>query len=104
MKGKSIVERSASAPVQQGIEFHPSQDLAWLVVMSLVTISAVMAQVYAYVPKLRRRESSGSTSRHEAMCHRCKYFNNNLYLKCAIHPGTVLTEASIDCKDYYPKK
>jgi hypothetical protein len=104
MKGKPIVERSTNAPAQQGIEFIPSQDLAWLMLMSLVMLSAVMAQVYAYVPKLGRRQSAGSKSRHEDMCHRCQYFNNNLYLKCAIHPGTVLTEASIDCKDYCPKQ
>jgi hypothetical protein len=104
MKEKSIVERSASAPSQSGIEFIPSQDLVWLMLMSLVMLSAVVAQVYAYVPKLRRRQSAGSKSRHEDTCHRCQYFHNNLYLKCAIHPGTVLTEASIDCKDYCPKK
>ena len=33
-------------------------------------------------------------------CNRCRYFNNNYYIKCAVHPSNVLTERSFDCRDY----
>jgi hypothetical protein len=105
MREKSIVERSANNITQQGSDSIPAYyNLAWLVLMILVTISAVVAQVYAYLPKLRRRHSSNLDQRHQDNCHRCQYFHNNLYLKCTIHPGTVLTEESIDCKDFCPKQ
>lgn len=37
-------------------------------------------------------------------CNRCRYFNNNCYIKCAIHPSNVLTERSFDCRDYHSKQ
>ncbi len=35
-------------------------------------------------------------------CNGCHYFESNPYLKCSIHPITVLTEDAIDCTDYAP--
>ncbi len=104
MSGNLIVERSSNTTTGQASQSIPSYDLAWVVLMTLVMLSAVVAQVYAYIPKLRQRQSSKTIQRHQTTCHRCKYFHNNLYLKCALHPGAVLTEESIDCKDYCPKK
>ncbi|QNP28565.1 hypothetical protein [Cylindrospermopsis curvispora] len=37
-------------------------------------------------------------------CKNCKFFSNNHYLKCAVKPDIVLTEAAIDCSEYCPKK
>jgi hypothetical protein len=102
MKGNSIIEKSTNSPAPQGMEILPLQDLGWLMMIILVMLAAVLAQVYAYIPKFRRRQSSDLAQRND-LCYRCKYFNNNLYLKCALHPGTVLTEASVDCKDYCQK-
>jgi len=39
----------------------------------------------------------------QASCHRCRFFNNNAYLKCAVHPCTVLTSQAKDCSDYWPQ-
>jgi hypothetical protein len=33
-------------------------------------------------------------------CNNCQYFESNPYLKCSVHPLTVLTEDAIDCIDY----
>ena len=35
-------------------------------------------------------------------CKRCRYYNNSLYLRCAVHPSKALTEHAIDCSDYCP--
>jgi hypothetical protein len=35
-------------------------------------------------------------------CHRCQYLGNDSYLRCALHPSTVLTKEAIDCQDYHP--
>ncbi len=32
-------------------------------------------------------------------CCNCQFFNKNPYLKCAVHPTIVMTEAAIDCPD-----
>lgn len=40
---------------------------------------------------------------HQAPCKKCQFYSNNHYLKCAIHPSTVLTEKAIGCSDYCPQ-
>jgi hypothetical protein len=30
-------------------------------------------------------------------------FNNNRYLRCALHPVTGMTEQAVNCRDYCPK-
>jgi hypothetical protein len=40
---------------------------------------------------------------HNVSCHRCRFFNNNSYLKCAVHPCTVLTSEAKNCSDYWPE-
>jgi hypothetical protein len=37
-------------------------------------------------------------------CKSCQFFSYNSYLKCAVRPSQVLTDAAIDCPDYCPKK
>ncbi|AFZ21513.1 hypothetical protein Mic7113_5909 [Allocoleopsis franciscana PCC 7113] len=33
-------------------------------------------------------------------CKGCRFFTNNPYLKCTVHPSTVLTKQSLNCPDY----
>jgi hypothetical protein len=33
-------------------------------------------------------------------CKNCQFFNNNYYLKCAVHPSTALTKEAFNCSDY----
>ncbi|MGB7441512.1 MAG: hypothetical protein WA919_10620 [Coleofasciculaceae cyanobacterium] len=34
-------------------------------------------------------------------CYNCRFFNNNAYLKCAVHPSTVLSIVAKNCPDYW---
>lgn len=36
-------------------------------------------------------------------CENCQFFNNNYFLKCAVHPTTALTKQALNCSDYSPK-
>lgn len=36
-------------------------------------------------------------------CHKCVYFSQNHYLKCAVQPSIVLTEESMNCSDFCPQ-
>ncbi|WP_414620393.1 hypothetical protein [Calothrix sp. CCY 0018] len=39
---------------------------------------------------------------HKTPCSKCRYFNNNSYLKCAVQPEKVMTKEAKDCQDYCP--
>ncbi|NEU77127.1 hypothetical protein PI95_032670 [Hassallia byssoidea VB512170] len=36
-------------------------------------------------------------------CQNCEFFCSNNYLKCAVQPSMVMTEAAKNCSDYSPK-
>ena len=36
-------------------------------------------------------------------CRNCRFFAKNQYLKCAVHPFTVLTAQAVNCSDFYSK-
>lgn len=36
-------------------------------------------------------------------CSKCRYFNDNAYLKCAVQPEKVMTKEAKDCQDYCPQ-
>ncbi len=48
-------------------------------------------------------QSHKDNSLHQLPCHNCRYFSNNNYFKCAVHPSTVLTEEAMNCRDYHPQ-
>lgn len=37
---------------------------------------------------------------HKFPCRSCRYFEDNPYLKCAVHPDNALTVRSLNCSDY----
>ena len=39
---------------------------------------------------------------HQLPCRNCRFFTNNHYLYCTVHPSIVLTEQALDCSDYCP--
>jgi hypothetical protein len=99
------VHLSHSQPVyspsssSSSLQTIPAPDIAYLVVINLVVISAIVVSIYACIPK-RRHHSLLFKVSHQTRCHSCKYFSTNSYLKCALHPTSVLTEQAIDCSDY----
>ncbi|MEG3436450.1 hypothetical protein V0288_04905 [Pannus brasiliensis CCIBt3594] len=36
-------------------------------------------------------------------CASCRFFSNNVYLKCAVRPSDALTDRAVDCPDYRPR-
>lgn len=103
MEAKSIATQPSNSlpPSQRGIETLPALDAAFLMIVSLVLLSAIAALVYACIPK-RWQHSFIFKPPPKTLCHRCRYFSDNSYLKCALHPVTALTEQAVDCADYCP--
>lgn len=76
-------------------------DIAVVTVL-LLTLSAILAQIYIYLPKLKFGKSN-LKNRPQVKCDRCQYFHNNLYLKCTLHPADAMTERASNCMDFEAK-
>jgi hypothetical protein len=102
------VQPSSSPAINQRSDapFSPL-NYAFLIIISFVLLSAIGLTIrgltWAYRYK-RHQQSSSVQPAHQMPCQRCQYFGPNPYLKCAIHPVTVMTEASADCSDYWPNR
>jgi hypothetical protein len=64
------------------------------VILSLLSISicAVIPNIWQYAWRVN--------SSKNIPCRHCRYFNDNQFLKCTLHPATTLTNQSVDCRDY----
>ncbi len=76
--------------------------VAWGTIVSMGIFLTIGVLIYARSPK-RKQNSSKVTLPLTITCSRCRYFNDNHYLKCALHPVTVMTDRAVDCKDYCQK-
>jgi hypothetical protein len=105
MKSKSIATQTSNslAPSQKRVENSPDLDSVFLAVMSLGIILSILIQIYDSLSK-RKQDAHADNLKLTAdpICPDCQYFSNNCYLRCAIQPTIVMTEASIDCQDYRP--
>ena len=98
MEAKPIVTQLSNsiAPSQREIETL-SVDPAFSLT-SLMLVSAIGVAIYAYIFKRSDRALALKQSQ-EIMCRRCEFFSDNHYLKCTLHPTTVLTLQAINCQD-----
>lgn len=104
MEAKFIVTPPSNSPPPdyQGAETFSAPDIGIVVAVSFAIVSAIVASIYAFVPKQVQERSFSLKLSHKAPCQHCRYFSRNPYLKCTIHPSTVLTEQAVDCLDYSP--
>jgi len=104
METKSIatVPSNSLPPSYRGIETFSAQDAGCLIVVSFVVITAIAASIYAFLPKQMQSHALSLKPPLKTPCQHCRYFSHNPYLKCTVHPCTVLTEYALDCPDYRP--
>ncbi|HAX75286.1 MAG TPA: hypothetical protein DCY88_05485 [Cyanobacteria bacterium UBA11372] len=71
---------------------------------SSVSLIAIVAAVCLMVSKIRVDVPNPLGFKikpsNQVPCKNCRYFSGNFYLKCAVHPQTVLTKEAINCADY----
>ena len=95
------IQPSSSIPSsQKAIELRPA-DITFFIILNLALLAAIAILIYAFITK-RKRASSGFKPPLKSICHRCQYFSDNRYLKCALHPVTVMTEETMNCADHRP--
>ena len=66
--------------------------ISWLlleVIRELGTVKIDNGVVFSFIPN---------------KCRSCKFYANNIYLKCAVHPSIVLTKQASNCLDYCHKR
>ncbi|AFY54349.1 hypothetical protein Riv7116_1806 [Rivularia sp. PCC 7116] len=54
------------------------------------------------IRKASQEDFSKIPINHKTPCSKCRYFNNNSYIKCAVQPEKVMTKEAKDCQDYCP--
>lgn len=77
----------------------PGAVVTWGVPMAILGI-ALVARLVA----LRKLRTQLLTRKAASPCRECRFFQNNTYLNCAVHPTRVLTEEAYDCSDYFSTK
>ena len=66
----------------------------------------VIAWIFLILSRLEIWKTLGNqktATKHysKAPCSKCRFFENNPYLKCTVHPSKVLSEEAKDCPDYW---
>jgi hypothetical protein len=69
-----------------------------------VAIWAAAVCVISNTWKLSRKEMTTNKQLTQLPCKKCRFFNNNPYMKCAVNPHTAMTKAAMDCTDYLPRE
>ncbi|MFH7027977.1 MAG: hypothetical protein ACHBN1_21900 [Heteroscytonema crispum UTEX LB 1556] len=67
--------------------------MPWM--LFLMARSAVWKVVYTKMFNIK--------SLQKIPCYKCKFFEHNAYLQCAVNPCQVLTPEATNCLDYSPK-
>jgi hypothetical protein len=103
MEVRSIaISPSNSLPLsQQRIEIFSELYTATMVLVSIVMLIAMSAAIYDLIPK-RIQHFFSLNLPSKVPCHKCRYFNPNPYIKCALYPSNVLKKPAVDCRDYDP--
>jgi hypothetical protein len=100
----NFIESSNSLPSQHRVDpldtaVPLSQSGLWVITFNSIVLSTLGVLIYACIYN-RKQHSFRVKLPSKITCARCRYFNNNHFLKCALHPATVMTESAIDCQDY----
>lgn len=77
-----------------GMSFFLIYTVSWVVFFVIVLIKWKAKEKARFVT-LRNKQ--------QIYCNNCRFFSNNPYLKCALHPSIALTKKAESCSDYHLK-
>ena len=97
----TAIEPANSQPSINNLDsaFPSTQFVLWGAIVGLVIVSSIGGLIYTRISK-RKQHSVKSKLSATILCSGCRYFNDNQFVKCALHPSCVLTEQAVDCLDY----
>lgn len=96
-----ISPNKSFATKQNTVEANNTIDL--IVIGSLLFIAVSFLLWRLCFQKTSSSLPKVSENPNKTNCTKCHFLNNNSYLKCAVHPDTVLKKEARDCLDYEPK-
>lgn len=82
---------------------HISFMIVWGIVVFIVSSASKAVQDAAQNAVQDKDEIVSIKDLQQQPCKNCQFFNNNNYLKCAVHPSTALTKEALNCSDYMTK-
>lgn len=58
--------------------------------------------IVSFICNVREKKYRTVTLNHfkQVPCRNCRFFKDNHYLNCAVHPSIVLTKEALNCSDY----
>ena len=73
-----------------------------LAIIPVVFVTALAFLFFKQVKYRKERYHRTATIKRLSSipCYKCKFFDNNQQLPCAVQPSMVLTEQAFDCSDY----
>lgn len=98
---KSISEISPNIPSSR--EITPVQ-----IGLALVPVTFVITLAFLFFKQVKYRKElynqAVTLKRLSSVpCYKCRFFNNNQQLPCAVQPTVALSEEAFNCKDYTNK-
>ncbi len=98
-----IESPSTSAPITEAPINGDTISNGGLILVPIFLL--VLAWILACIERFnfqKRFDSKFTTLKHyhQIPCQKCCFFNQNFYLKCAVHPSEVLSKEAINCPDY----
>ncbi|MCU0547316.1 MAG: hypothetical protein MUE44_35020 [Oscillatoriaceae cyanobacterium Prado104] len=88
---------------QREIPSLSSQGLLIWLPLSFLVIYAGVSAIFVYREKSFKYLKRILPIAHKIPCTSCRFFNDNYYIKCAVHPCSALTKNAINCSDYSPR-
>ncbi len=108
---QNTVDRSAltqaqnSPPPPKVSAWVANQDAAIVMIpLCFVAVWAAVVCVISNTWKVSPKAVEGSKSIAQSPCKKCRFFNSNPYIKCAVNPSLAMTTAAKDCTDYQPRE
>lgn len=101
---QTTVQEVPSARSEAPSSGATAQDAALLLIpLCFIAIWAAVVCMISDTWKLNRKEMNQAKQLGQLPCKKCRFFNNNPYIKCAVNPNLALTKESQDCPDYRPR-
>lgn len=83
------------------IDFSSEMLFIWMSIAYI--IFWLVCQIFIDFKRVKNRSVFTPTFL-KSPCRNCKFYNQNSYLKCAVHPYIVLTKQAENCVDYCDKQ
>jgi hypothetical protein len=99
------VGNSTAVPDRPTPSSSVPQDAALLLIpLCFVAIWAAVVCVISDTWKLSRKDMTTNKQIAQLPCKKCRFYNNNPYVKCAVNPHAAMTKEAMECQDYWPRE